>query len=68
MTSIFPNLDYIMLIRTLSTIILWSLMGVVVYSTKEAGAMWILNLARPLHFLGTQFLEGLVLPQIECQD
>ena len=37
-----------MLIRTLSTIILWSLMGVVVYSTKEAGAMWILNLCSTL--------------------
>ena len=37
-----------MLIRTLSTTILWSLMGVVVYSTKEAGAMWILNLCSTL--------------------
>lgn len=37
-----------MLIRTLSTIILWSLMGAVVYSTKEAGAMWILNLCSTL--------------------
>lgn len=37
-----------MLIRTLSTIILWSLMGAVVYSSKEAGAMWILNLCSTL--------------------
>ena len=37
-----------MLIRTLSTVFLWSLMGAVVYSTKEAGAMWILNLCSTL--------------------
>ena len=33
-----------MILRTLSTILLWSLIGGVVYSLKEAGAMWILNL------------------------
>ena len=34
--------------RTLSTCTLWSLMGIIVYTTKEAGAMWILNLCSTL--------------------
>ena len=37
-----------MILRTLSTILLWSLIGGVVYSLKEAGAMWILNLCATL--------------------
>ena len=37
-----------MILRTLSTILLWSLVGGVVYSLKEAGAMWILNLCATL--------------------
>ena len=37
-----------MILRTLSTILLWSLIGGVVYSLKEAGAMWILNLCDTL--------------------
>ncbi len=37
-----------MIIRTLSTIILWGAMGGVVYSLKEVGAMWILNLCATL--------------------
>ena len=47
-----------MLIRTLSTIILWSLMGAVVYSTKEAGAMWILNLCSTLTLFETYTILG----------
>ena len=37
-----------MFIRALSTCTLWSLMGIIVYTTKEAGAMWILNLCSTL--------------------
>ena len=37
-----------MILRTLSTIVLWSLIGGVVYSLKEVGAMWILNLCATL--------------------
>ncbi len=37
-----------MFIRTLSTLTLWSIMGCVVYLSKEAGAMWILNLCSTL--------------------
>jgi len=37
-----------MILRTLSTLILWSLIGGVVYSLKEVGAMWILNLCATL--------------------
>ena len=37
-----------MILRTLSTLFLWSLIGVVVYSLKEVGAMWILNLCATL--------------------
>jgi phosphatidate cytidylyltransferase len=37
-----------MILRTLSTILLWSLIGGVVYSLKEVGAMWILNLCATL--------------------
>ena len=37
-----------MIIRTLSTIVLWGAMGGVVYSLKEVGAMWILNLCATL--------------------
>ena len=47
-----------MLIRTLSTIILWSLMGAVVYSTKEAGAMWVLNLFSTLTLFETYTILG----------
>jgi len=37
-----------MILRTLSTIFLWSLIGGIVYSLKEDGAMWILNLCATL--------------------
>ena len=37
-----------MILRTLSTLFLWSLIGGVVYSLKEVGAMWILNLCATL--------------------
>ncbi len=37
-----------MILRTLSTIFLWSLIGGTVYSLKEVGAMWILNLCATL--------------------
>jgi len=37
-----------MILRTLSTIFLWSLIGGIVYSLKEVGAMWILNLCATL--------------------
>ena len=37
-----------MILRTLSTIFLWSLIGGTVYSRKEVGAMWILNLCATL--------------------
>ena len=37
-----------MILRTLSTIFLWSLIGGTVYSLKEVGAMWILNLCTTL--------------------
>lgn len=37
-----------MILRTLSTILLWSLIGGTVYSLKEVGAMWILNLCATL--------------------
>jgi phosphatidate cytidylyltransferase len=37
-----------MILRTLSTILLWSLIGGVVYSLKEVGAMWTLNLCATL--------------------
>lgn len=37
-----------MILRTLSTLFLWSIIGGVVYSLKEVGAMWILNLCATL--------------------
>ena len=37
-----------MILRTLSTILLWSIVGGVVYGMKEVGAMWILNLCATL--------------------
>ena len=37
-----------MILRTLSTLFLWSIIGAVVYLLKEVGAMWILNLCATL--------------------
>ncbi|MBP52783.1 MAG: hypothetical protein CMI27_06520, partial [Opitutae bacterium] len=37
-----------MIIRTLSTLFLWSTMGVIIFFSKEAGAMWILNFCATL--------------------
>ena len=37
-----------MILRTLSTLFLWSIIGGVVYTLKEVGAMWILNLCATL--------------------
>ena len=37
-----------MILRTASTLFLWSLVGGIVYSLKEVGAMWILNLCATL--------------------
>ena len=37
-----------MILRTLSTLFLWSIIGGVVYLLKEVGAMWILNLCATL--------------------
>jgi phosphatidate cytidylyltransferase len=37
-----------MIIRTIATIILWGLLGLIVYGLKEPGAMWILNLCATL--------------------
>jgi len=37
-----------MILRTLATIILWGLLGSIVYALKEPGAMWILNLCATL--------------------
>ena len=37
-----------MILRTLSTVLLWSIVGGVVYGMKEVGAMWILNLCATL--------------------
>jgi hypothetical protein len=37
-----------MIIRSFSTIFLWGLVALVVYSLKETGAMWILNLCATL--------------------
>lgn len=37
-----------MILRTVATVILWGLLGVIVYGLKEPGAMWILNLCATL--------------------
>ena len=37
-----------MIIRTLSTLFLWSTIGVIIFFSKEAGAMWILNFCATL--------------------
>ena len=37
-----------MILRTMATVILWGLLGVIVYGLKEPGAMWILNLCATL--------------------
>jgi hypothetical protein len=37
-----------MILRTIATIILWGLLGSIVYGLKEPGAMWILNLCATL--------------------
>jgi phosphatidate cytidylyltransferase len=37
-----------MIIRTISTLFLWTLMGGIVFASKETGAMWILNLCATL--------------------
>jgi len=37
-----------MILRTIATIILWGLLGGIVYGLKEPGAMWILNLCATL--------------------
>ena len=37
-----------MILRTIATIILWGLLGAIVYGLKEPGAMWILNLCATL--------------------
>ncbi len=37
-----------MILRTIATIVLWGLLGSIVYGLKEPGAMWILNLCATL--------------------
>jgi len=37
-----------MILRTIATIVLWGLLGIIVYGLKEPGAMWILNLCATL--------------------
>ena len=37
-----------MILRTIATVILWGLLGIIVYGLKEPGAMWILNLCATL--------------------
>ena len=37
-----------MILRTIATIILWGVLGFIVYGQKEPGAMWILNLCATL--------------------
>ena len=37
-----------MILRSFSTILLWGIVGLVVYSLKETGAMWVLNLCATL--------------------
>ena len=38
----------LMILRTIATIILWGVLGFIVYGLKEPGAMWILNLCATL--------------------
>ena len=47
-----------MILRTLSTLILWGIMGMIVFFFKEAGAMWILNLCATLTLFETYTILG----------
>ena len=52
-----------MILRTIATIILWGVLGFIVYGLKEPGAMWILNLCATLTLLKyILFWEKLDLP------
>ena len=47
-----------MILRTLSTLILWGIMGMIVFFSKETGAMWILNLCATLTLFETYTILG----------
>ena len=53
-----------MILRTIATIILWGLLGAIVYGLKEPGAMWILNLCATLTLFEVYTILGLSLIHI----